>query len=117
MLYDVVAQAGGNPRYRTRLAGTHVVDLLGVDTTGKFVDEILPPTNGAEIIGHYNQVVMTKQPHYLEGNLSNRGREHIALERIAFPLARNGEDVDMLALMMVGFDMRRMRIGIPGTHD
>ncbi len=42
MLYDIVPQPSGNAiRYRTRLAGTHVVELLGGDPTGKFVDDVL----------------------------------------------------------------------------
>ena len=41
MLYDLVPGPHGGPRYRTRLVGTCVVELLGADTTGKFVDEIL----------------------------------------------------------------------------
>jgi len=110
MLYDVVPQAGGELRYRTRLVGTHVVDLLGADATGKFVDEVLPAEGGTEIIEEYHHIVKTKQARYLDGELRNRGREHIQFQRIAFPLARNGEEVDMLVLVMVGFDARRLRL-------
>jgi hypothetical protein len=110
VLYDVVPQESGCPRYRTRLVGTRVVELLGDETTGKFLDDILPIKKGAEIIGEYDRILATKQPRYLEGRLSNRDRGHILFQRIVFPLARNGEEVDMLAMIMVGFDTRLLQI-------
>jgi hypothetical protein len=117
VLYDVVPQESGCPRYRTRLVGTRVVELLGDETTGKFLDDILPLKRGAEIIGQYDRILATKQPHYLEGRLSNRGREHILFQRVVFPLARDGAEIDMLAMIMVGFDTRVLHLAgeIPQT--
>lgn len=105
-LYDSVAQANVGPRYRVRLIGTHTVELLGSDPTGKFVDEIIPAPKRAEILAMYIRVVASKQPQYYANALGNLGREHIHFERVAFPLARNGDDVDMLALLRVGYDDR-----------
>jgi hypothetical protein len=112
VLYDVVPQESGCPRYRTRLVGTRVVELLGDETTGKFLDDFLPIKKGAEIIGEYDRILTTKQPHYLEGRLSNRGREHILFQRIVFPLARDGKEVDMLVMIMVGFDTRALHVAV-----
>lgn len=106
MLYDLVPEPHGGPRYRTRLVGTCVVELLGADTTGKFVDDLVRGKRGAEIIAEYDRIATSKQPGYLTGTLTNFGREHIRFQRAAFPLARDGIDVDMLALVMVGFDTR-----------
>jgi hypothetical protein len=106
MLYDLVPRPSGGSRYRTRLIGTRVVDLLGADITGKFVDEVLTGDRGAEIIAEYDQIAMSKRPGYLTGTLTNLGREHMRFQRAAFPLARDGMNVDMLALLMVGFDTR-----------
>lgn len=108
-LLDVVPQPNGDLRYRIRLAGTHIVDLLGIDGTGKFVDEILTTDCGSDVIRGYRDMVSTRQPQYLDGSLRGKGREHITFQRIGFPLARNGEDVDMLVLMMVGFDPRKQK--------
>ena len=113
VLHDVVPQKGGGQRYRTRLVGTRVVELLGGDTTGQFLDERLSPERGALIIGHFDRVVETKQPHYFGGKLSNRNREHILVQRVCFPLARNGEDVDMLAIVMVGLNVDRQAPATP----
>lgn len=100
-LTDVVQQATGIPRYRIRLCGTEVVRILGVDGTGKFVDEVLTTSDGAEVIEAYSEILNTRKPQYLDGVLRTKGREHIPFQRIAFPLARNGVDIDMLVFMFV----------------
>lgn len=100
-LIEVVPQESGNPRYRIRLAGTQVVNILGADGTGKFVDEMLTTEEGAKIVRAYDEILRTKQPQYLDGRLRVSGRGHVPFQRIAFPLARNGEDVDMLIFMFV----------------
>jgi hypothetical protein len=100
-LTDVVPQANGIPRYRIRLSGTEVVGILGVDGTGKFVDEVLTTSEGTEVIGAYSEILITRKPQYLGGVLRAKGREHVPFQRVAFPLARNGVDVDMLIFMFV----------------
>ena len=116
MLYDIVPQPSGNAvRYRIRLAGTYVVELLGGDPTGKFVDDVLLANGYMEIIGEYDRIVTTKQSVYLASELRNPGREHVRFQRLAFPLAGNGEDVNMLVLIMVGFDVRRARSNSEAT--
>lgn len=109
-LLDVIRQPNGDLRYRIRLAGTHVVNLLGIDGTGKFVDEILNTDCGLDIIRAYKDMVTTKKPQYLDGELRGKGRGHVTFQRAGFPLARNGEDVDMLVLMMVGFGAVKPRL-------
>ena len=100
-LTNVVPQANGLPRYRIRLSGTEVVGMLGVDGTGKFVDEVLTTSEGAELIGAYSEILITRKPQYLDGVLRVKGREHVPFQRVAFPLARNGVDIDMLIFMFV----------------
>lgn len=103
-LYDVVRDANGHLRYRTRLAGTHVVELFGEDPTGKFMDEYVSNHSVEQVLKRYHRIVATKEPSYQEGAFRRAGREHIRYHRAAFPLARNGADVDMLVLIRVGVD-------------
>lgn len=105
-LLSIVERESGDLRYRFRLVGTHVVELFGFDPTGKFVEEALPPERTPDILKRYNQTVRTKRPTYHVGQFQQKGREHVRFERAAFPLARNGEDVDMLILIRVGVDAR-----------
>lgn len=101
-LFDVIPQHDGTRRYRTRLAGTHVVELMGTDPTGKYLDEYLPGEESAAVRERYDQVVLTKLPSYRAALLQNPGREHVRFQRAAFPLARDGEKVDMLIVIRVG---------------
>lgn len=96
MLIDVIPQASGEPRYRIRLVGTEVVTIQGSDGTGKFVDEVLTASESAEVIRGYGEIVRAHEPEYRRGNVATMGREHIPYERVAFPLASDGEHVDML---------------------
>ena len=99
MLIDVIPQASGEPRYRIRLVGTEVVSIQGSDGTGRFVDEVLTSNEGAEVIRHYGEILRTREPQYRRGSVAVPGREHVPCERIVFPLASDGENVDMLILV------------------
>lgn len=95
-LVDVVPRNGGGLRYRIRLVGSEVASWFGVDGTGKFIDEVFTTAVSQRIIENYGMIVATKRPQYLQSLLSLKEREHVAIERAAFPLARDGEDVDMI---------------------
>jgi hypothetical protein len=96
MLIDVVPQAAGEPRYRIRLMGTEVVAIKGSDGTGKFAEDVLTDREGAAIVRRYGDILRTRQPQHRRGVVAASGREHVHYERIAFPLAADGENVDML---------------------
>ncbi len=94
MLIDVIRPASLPPRYQIRLVGTQVVAIQGTDATGKFVEEVLD--KGPDIIAHYEDVLTTRQPQYHRGQVATRDRNHVSYQRIVFPLATDGETVDML---------------------
>lgn len=99
MLVDIVPQEDGSARYRIRLMGTEVIVAQGSDDTGKFVDEVLTEAGCADIVRGYDGIRRTKQPQYRGGMPPVEGREHIYYERVAFPLAGDGENVDVLILI------------------
>ncbi len=99
MLMDVVREKGGEPRYRIRLVGTEVVALQGEDATGKFAGEVL--TRGANIVAGYDDILETRRPQHRHGEVATPGREHATYERMAFPLASDGETIDMLIFVFV----------------
>ena len=99
MLIDVIPQASGEPRYRIRLKGTEVVAIQGSDGTGKFVEEVLNGKEGLAIVRAYGEILRSREPQYRRGNVASIGREHVPYERVAFPLASDGENVDMLLLV------------------
>ncbi len=104
MLVEVIAQADAEPRYRIRLVGTEVVDIQGIDGTGKYVEEVLNRAEAAMIMQGYGEIVRSHVPGYREGVVATVEREHVRYRRIAFPLARDGEHVDMLIFVFVSDD-------------
>jgi hypothetical protein len=99
MLIDVVPQESGAPRYRHRLVGTETVAMFGTDGTGKFLDEVLTGDEGAAVIRNYSEILRMREPHYRNGVAAIAGREHVPYERIVFPLAADGEHIDMLIVV------------------
>jgi hypothetical protein len=55
VLYDTL-------RFRYRLHGSIIAERLGVDMTGRFVDEIAEPDRRAFVEENFRTVVMTRQP-------------------------------------------------------
>jgi hypothetical protein len=106
MLLDVVPQPGGEPRFRVRLAGTEVIREFGSEMTGRFIDELLHGPSAPEIIGQYREIVRTRTPRYRCGSVAAAGREHLGYERLTFPLAADGERVDMLISVFVRISPR-----------
>ena len=101
MMIDVLPRESGRPRYRMRLIGTQVVELHGQEFTGQFVEDVLPAKDGEMILRGYDEIVRGKKAHYRSGVVVLAGRKHIRYDRAAFPLASDGEHVDMLLLVFV----------------
>lgn len=87
--------------YRIRLTGTEVVDIQGVAGTGKYVEEVLNRAEVATIVQGYGEIIRTHVPGYPAGVVATVGREQVPYSRMAFPLARDGENVDMLIFAFV----------------
>jgi hypothetical protein len=94
-LVDIVRDAA-RLRYRFRLIGTDVAAKTATNMTGKWVEEAFPAEAAVAIIRAYDSVVATRTPHHSANVMAVPGREHIRFERIVFPLARDGETIDML---------------------
>lgn len=101
MLVDVIAEPAAAPRYRIRLVGTEVVAIQGSDATGKFVPDVLNKDDVAAILQDYGEIVRSGRPGYRRGVVATSGREHVRYRRVAFPLARDGEHVDVLMFVFV----------------
>jgi hypothetical protein len=101
MLVEVIRPTDGDLRYRIRLVGTEVVAIQGSDGTGRFVEDVLDEKPAAAIIRGYDEIVRSHEPQYRKGVVATAGRDHVPYRRIAFPLARDGENVDMLIFVFV----------------
>jgi hypothetical protein len=55
----------------------------------------------ARVIVKCREAVLTGRPNYRRSVVAVPDREHVVYERIVFPLARDGEHVDMLAIVFM----------------
>lgn len=90
-------------RLRYRLVGTRVVNGIGRDVTGLWLDDAHPDmASTAGYLDRYRQVVDTSIPSWRRGRprLSIR-LDFEVIENVVLPLAGDGENVDMLLALTV----------------
>jgi hypothetical protein len=95
LLFDCVP-AGEGWRFRFRVAGTAFHDLIGIEATGRFLDEIAPPERAQPVQSALEAIVTTGRPVYLAGRLTLVNRDYVRVCRLGLPLAQDGEHVDMV---------------------
>jgi hypothetical protein len=94
-LYDVIRN-GDDFRFRFRLVGTGAAEALGADNTGRFIDEIMAPEPYRPLHAAYSELVRRHTPQYWQRNLPFANRDFLAVQRLALPLAADGDTVDMI---------------------
>jgi hypothetical protein len=89
-------------RLRYRLAGTHVVNCVGRELTGRWMDQVQPLSMAPGYLDRYRDVVETGKPSWRRGPPRlHAERGYSVLENILLPLARDGKNVDMLLALTV----------------
>lgn len=111
-LVDVVRGDVGM-RFRFRLVGTSQTDLARREITGLFVEDAVLPAYVERITTNMRTVVGTKAPIYDRFPMPHLDREFIDSERVYFPLASDGENVDMI---LVACNYPGAAIGLQ-SHD
>lgn len=94
-LFDVERRAA-RLRFRHRLMGTHVVDLLGRDVTDLYIEDTAAREDMAIVSMRFAGVVRTKQPIHGISPVPVVGREFLKYEHLTSPLSSDGATVDML---------------------
>ncbi len=112
-LVDVIHSAEG-PRFRFRLVGTRQTELARREITGLFIEDAVLPDYVERIAANMRAVMRTKAPVYDRFPMPHPEREFIDSERVYFPLASDGENVDMIlvACNYLGSDLGLPRNGL-----
>lgn len=99
-LVDVEREQGDRDarrmRFRYRLVGTINAARAGIDMTGRTIDSGILPEFAAHIAANLARTVETRAPVFDRFPAPHSRREFIITERVYFPLARDGTEVDML---------------------
>ena len=90
-------------RLRYRLVGTGIVEALGRDVTGLWLDEAHPHVrDDAGFFERYPRTVETRLPDWRKGKSRLWAhRDYGSIENLLLPLARDGRKVDMLIALTV----------------
>ena len=90
--------------FRYRLIGTSNNRLVGKDATGMTVSEAFAPEAAVAIVEHYRVTVERRCPTFWQTDVPTRERRFVHCMRAVFPLAQDGDTVDMLAGLLVPAD-------------
>lgn len=83
-------------RYRWRLLGTHFTTVLGRDSTGKYVDDVLPEDKYHEFVLPFTWVIEKRRPLRIWGNTGHAGKDWLQFESFLAPLVDDDNNVNML---------------------
>ncbi len=112
-LIDVIDGAEG-PRFRFRLVGTRQTDIARREITGLFVEDAVLPAYVDRILTNMRAVMRTRAPVYDRFPMPHPDREFIDSERVYFPLASDGEHVDMI---LIACNYPGSDLGLPRSVD
>ena len=94
-----IERTDGNIRFRFRLIGTLQSTAAGREISGRYLEEAVLPEYVDRIRANMTTVVESREPVYDRFGMPHPDRDFIDTERVYFPLARDGETVDMLLIL------------------
>jgi hypothetical protein len=93
MLVDVSPDGG---QFAYRLVGTQIVDLLGVNPTGRPVETAWPEEGVPMLLQGYRDVVETRQPLFCQQTSEWLCDQEPGAWAMRLPLSSDGAEVDMI---------------------
>lgn len=94
-----VERKDGNIRFRFRLIGTLQSTAAGREISGKYLEDAVLPEYLERIRSNMMAVVENREAIYDRFGMPHPDRDFIDTERVYYPLARDGETVDMLLIL------------------
>lgn len=83
-------------RFRWRLIGTYITNILGRDSTGKYWDELYDEGVLTSLISGPNWVLQHQQPLRTTGAAPVSDKEFLHSENVEMPLSNDGKTVDVI---------------------
>ncbi len=99
-------------RWRYRLIGTAVVDAMGRDATGRYLDEAFSGEQQQFLTRFYRTVTDVRRPAYASCWLKSAAGTNLATHRLATPLSENDAEVNMI-LCATSFRLGARGRGMP----
>lgn len=83
-------------RFRFRLIGTAITDILGRDSTGCYLDELYDGPIRDRALSPYVQVVTHRRPIRSTGWMVHASKGHIRYEAIYLPFSDDGKTINLI---------------------
>ena len=83
-------------RFRYRLIGTGITEMLGRDSTGKYIDQVYDKDFYPKAVGSYTYVLDHRRPVRAFGNMIHAHKGHIGFVALDAPLSTDGRVIDMI---------------------
>jgi hypothetical protein len=103
-IFLVQREEDGMPRYRWRLIGTSVTEIVG-HLTGKLFDDTIPPEHLQRWNGVCDMILESEQPWRFLGRVHIKGREYLKAEHLYMPLS-NDNDIPSFVLALCRYTPR-----------
>ncbi|MEK9968078.1 MAG: PAS domain-containing protein [Ferrovibrio sp.] len=94
-----VEHLDGGLRFRFRLIGTLQSTAAGREISGQYLEDAVMPEYLDRIRANMTAAVESREAVYDRFGMPHPGRDFIDTERVYYPLARDGETVDMLLIL------------------
>ena len=89
-IIDITYQDDQPVRFQYRHAGLDIVDTIGMEITGRFLDEIFPPENYKILVEDYQDAILHCQPSYMSFLEAPAPNAMILYERLLLPIGPDG---------------------------
>lgn len=77
---------GNRDRFRCRLAGTGMTERMGIEPSGRYLDEMMKPELYPARAAFFRAVIHSGQPVYYQATLAAPDRDFIAFSRLLLPV-------------------------------
>lgn len=88
-------------RYRFRLIGSYITQMLGRDSTGRYMDDVYGAAAFENATRSNDYILEHRQPVRGFGNVSHANKGHIDIEVLDAPLSADGQTIDMIFKVVV----------------
>lgn len=99
-LLIVRIEGGAARKYRIMHYGSRLKETSGVDGTGKYIDQIVPPSLRMRALTSYDRCIARRSPVYLISKTSDRTGCEVHYERLSLPFSDGGGDVDWIVTLL-----------------
>jgi hypothetical protein len=101
LLPHIVIVAVDGPRFLFRLVGTEVVNRIGVDNTGRHLDELEPSRGFRDFAARVFETVRNRRAAVLAETDFEAGAANKGVRRLSLPFSDNGTDVSHIVSLML----------------